>query len=122
MGNNVTSDSSPDASCGLNFFSTESLRKSSLRSLKTSPNLSRIPSQNEKTAETKNTDISTLKDVSDTPDSTVEVKAFPSPDRVPGTLTEKDFRILEVPWNFLLFDNNFEKDFTYRKIWQSVFG
>jgi len=93
MGNNVTSD----PSCGLNFLSTECLRKSSLRSLKTTPNLSRIPSHNEKTAETKNTDISTLKDVADTPDSTVEVKAFPSPDKSPiSSLTEKDFRILEI--------------------------
>jgi len=93
MGNNVTSD----PSCGLNFLSTECLRKSSLRSVKTTPNLSRIPSNNEKTAETKNTDISTLKDIADTPDSTVEVKAFPSPDRSPASsLTEKDFRILEM--------------------------
>jgi len=39
-----------------------------------------------------------LKDVADTPDSNVDIKSFPSPDRAPAalTLTEKDFRILEI--------------------------
>ncbi len=96
MGNNATSDSSSSSLCGFNMLSTECLRKTSLKSLKTTPTLSRIPSHHEKTAETKHTDISTLKDVADTPDSNADIKSFPSPDRVPAVLTEKDFRILEV--------------------------
>ena len=96
MGNNATSDSSSSSLCGLSMLSTECLRKTSLKSLKTTPNLSRIPSHNEKITESKHTDISTLKDVADTPDSNADIKSFPSPDKVPDVLTEKDFRILEV--------------------------
>jgi len=122
MGNNATSDSSSNSLCGFSMLSTECLRKTSLKSLKTTPTLSRIPSHHEKTAESKHTDISTLKDVADTPDSNVDIKSFPSPDRAPAalTLTEKDFRILEVEVFEREGSNNFKRSFKQKDLERSI--